>query len=279
MKLSYSTLACPAWSWQHAVDVARTLNYDGIEWRLVDGKMIDSDFPPGRAREITAAVTAAGLAVPALDTSVQLTAPPGARREAMLDDVRRYLTLAGHFAASFLRVFAGTYAQEIEDAQAQEWTQDALRALQPALDDTPVRLAIELHDCGWNRAEIRGVTSSDFITELIDAVGTRSAGVQWDVGNSIAEGEAPETTWSKIAPVLTYLQIKDMSRDSDGHWRYVPMGAGELPLASILDLVRASGFTGWVSFEWEKWWHPEIAEAEDVLPGFVSYMRSGPAGR
>jgi sugar phosphate isomerase/epimerase len=274
VKLSYSTLACPQWDWQRAIEVAHALRYDGIEWRLVDGKMIDSDFPPNQAEEIGAAVADYGLGVPALDTSIQLTIPPGARRNATVHDVRRYLVLAERFGASFLRVFAGTYGQEVEDALAQDWTQDVLRALEPALDDTSVRLAVELHDCGWNRAGVRGVTSSDFITRLIDAVGPKSAGVQWDVGNSIAEGEAPEVTWSKIAPFITYLQLKDMSKDANGTWTYVPVGEGELPLADILDLVRGSGFSGWVSFEWEKWWHPEIAEAEDVLPGFVAYVRS-----
>lgn len=278
MKLSYSTLACPAWEWRHAIEVAQSLGYDGIEWRLVDGKMIGPDFPVTLAGEIHTAMTAAGLEVPALDTSIQLTVAPGAERDALLADIRRYLVLAEAVDASFLRVFAGTYPPEIADAQAQEWTQDVLRALQPALDGTGVRLAIELHDCGWDRFGTRGVSSSDFITELVKTVGGDSAGVQWDIGNSIAEGEDPAETWRKVEPWLTYLQVKDMSQAVDGRWVYVPMGDGELPITGILDRVSAAGFDGWVSFEWEKWWHPEIAEPEDVLPGFVAYLRSYLAG-
>ncbi|MBF6063305.1 sugar phosphate isomerase/epimerase [Nocardia terpenica] len=273
MKFSYSTIACPQWSWQYALDQASTLGYDGIEWRLIDGKMVDADFPVETARTIAKATVAAGLGVPALDTSIQLTAAPGAERERVLDDSRRLLRLAAEFGAEHLRMFGGTYPETVADADALGWTQDALVALQPEARDSGVRIALELHDCGWDRAGSRGITSSRFLADVLSGVDVPEAGLQWDIANPFLEGEPAEQTWRNVRPWLLYLQVKDMVRGENG-WTYVPFGEGELPIGEIVDWITAAGFDGWFSFEWEKWWHPEIAEAETVLPGFVTWMKS-----
>ena len=37
MKTCFSTLSCPDWSWDHVVDEAARLGFDGFEPRVVDG--------------------------------------------------------------------------------------------------------------------------------------------------------------------------------------------------------------------------------------------------
>jgi sugar phosphate isomerase/epimerase len=271
MKLAFSTLACPGWTWRHAIERATALGYDGIEWRLVDGHMVDAHFPIGLARDIATTTSAAGLGVPALDSSIQLTAAPGTDRERVLADTRMLLRLAAAFGAEHLRVFAGTYPETVSEETAREWTRDALVALAPHARNAGVRIALELHDCGWDRAGIRGVTSSAFLAGVLTGLDMPEAGLQWDLGNPFLEGEPAGQTWEHVRPFLTYLQLKDMARADDG-WRYVPIGDGELPVGDIVEWVTASGFDGWASFEWEKWWHPELADADVVLPGFVAYM-------
>jgi len=32
-------------------------------------------------------------------------------------------------------------------------------------------------------------------------------------------------------------------------------------------------YSGYISFEWEKYWHPEIEEPEIALPDFMSAMK------
>jgi sugar phosphate isomerase/epimerase len=253
------------------VEQATALGYDGIEWRLVDGKMVDADFSIELAREISAATTAAGLGVPALDSSIQLTAAPGSEREAVLDDTRSLLRLAAAFGAEYLRVFAGSYPEEVSETDAHAWTRDALVELAPHARDAGVRIALELHDCGWDRAGTRGVTSSMFLAGVLREAGVPEAGLQWDLGNPFLEGEPAARTWENVRPFLTYLQLKDMIKTESG-WKYVPIGDGEVPVGDIVEWVVASGFDGWMSFEWEKWWHRDLAEAEAVLPGFVTHM-------
>ncbi|GAA0532667.1 sugar phosphate isomerase [Saccharopolyspora subtropica] len=274
MKLAYSTIACPSWSWQHAIDQAAFFGYDGIEWRLIDGAPVSADFSLEAARTIGKATAAAGLGVPALDSSIQLTAEPGEARDRMLEESRGMLRLAAAFGAEHLRFFAGTYPESVSDADALRWTQDALVALQPVARDTGVRMALELHDCGWDRVGTRGITSSRFLADVLSGVDVPEALLQWDLAGPFVEGEPADRTWEHVRSRLAYLQIKDISYNADGTWRYVPIGAGEMPVGDIVGMVTADGFDGWFSFEWEKWWHPELAEAETVLPGFLAQMNS-----
>jgi sugar phosphate isomerase/epimerase len=268
-KLSFSTLGCPKWTWREAIDNAARMGYDGIEWRLIDGTIIGPDLPESSARTVGRAVADAGLAVPALDTSIDVAAPDGPQRQRVLDQTRRMLELATHFGAAYLRVFPGAFPP---DAGAVDWLRDGLDALAGEVKATGVRLALEVHD-SRDAPGIRGVSCSELLRQALDGRDTTVAGIQWDIANSVLEGEPVGTTYDNVRPWLLYLQVKDMARNDSGGWTYVPMGEGDLPARDILAWLRRDGFDGWISFEWEKYWNPEIAEPEVALPGFLSYMR------
>jgi hypothetical protein len=40
----------------------------------------------------------------------------------------------------------------------------------------------------------------------------------------------------------------------------------------VVDALVRLGYEGYVSFEWEKYWHPEIEEPEISIPDFASAM-------
>ena len=58
-------------------------------------------------------------------------------------------------------------------------------------------------------------------------------------------------------------------RDAD----YVLFGEGEFPAQECAQALLRDGYAGWFSLEWEKAWHPEIANPEIALPGFPSRIR------
>ena len=55
--------------------------------------------------------------------------------------------------------------------------------------------------------------------------------------------------------------------------QYTEMGAGDIPLGPMLDLVLQGGYNGPLSVEWEKRWHPEILEPEVALPQYAAALR------
>jgi sugar phosphate isomerase/epimerase len=51
------------------------------------------------------------------------------------------------------------------------------------------------------------------------------------------------------------------------------LAAAGLPAAAVDTSIRLTGgYQGWVSVEWEKRWHPEIAEPEVALPQHLAVL-------
>jgi sugar phosphate isomerase/epimerase len=56
-------------------------------------------------------------------------------------------------------------------------------------------------------------------------------------------------------------------------WRYTLTGDGDIPLREIVKLLHDNGYDGWLTYEWEKRWHANIAPPEIALPQYVKVMR------
>jgi sugar phosphate isomerase/epimerase len=61
---------------------------------------------------------------------------------------------------------------------------------------------------------------------------------------------------------------------------YTKLGDGDVPVDKFLTRLMGIGYNGWVTFEWQKAWLPNIAEPEEVLPHAIQKMRewTRPAG-
>jgi sugar phosphate isomerase/epimerase len=82
--------------------------------------------------------------------------------------------------------------------------------------------------------------------------------------------------WANLGRRILLAQVKDARPDparADG-WQLVLLGEGEVPVRDMLALLSAGGYRGWVSVEWEKRWHPEIAEPELALPQHLTVLNT-----
>jgi sugar phosphate isomerase/epimerase len=50
-------------------------------------------------------------------------------------------------------------------------------------------------------------------------------------------------------------------------------GEGAFPLPELKGALQDLQYDRFLSFEWEKKWHPEIADAEIALPHFARWFR------
>jgi len=50
-------------------------------------------------------------------------------------------------------------------------------------------------------------------------------------------------------------------------------GDGNVSFAEALMTIERLNYDGYVSFEWEKYWRPEIEEPEVALPDFINAIR------
>jgi sugar phosphate isomerase/epimerase len=85
-------------------------------------------------------------------------------------------------------------------------------------------------------------------------------------------GETPAEVFANLSPRILLAQVKDARRTAGGEWQLVLLGAGEVPVAEMLGLLRAAGYPHWISAEWEKRWHPGIEEPEVALPQHLDLL-------
>jgi sugar phosphate isomerase/epimerase len=87
--------------------------------------------------------------------------------------------------------------------------------------------------------------------------------------------ESVAQTWANVGPWVRSVDFKDSVTDFEARlgYRYVQIGDGEIPLQDALQVLNAANFDGWLTFEWEKLWHPELADATAAFPEFITRIR------
>lgn len=259
-RLAFSTLAFPETDLATALSLGRSWGYAGVELRLIDGELIDPAMRLEARAQVKRTLAMAGLPVVAVDTSIRLTGErPGT-------ELRQFLELANDWEAPLVRVFGGALPGEGLARRARlETAARVLEAAAPAAERLGVAIGVETHDA---------FSASAVVAELLAAVDSAAVGAVWDSHHPHRAGERAADVWANLGRRILLAQVKDARSDpmrEDG-WQLVMLGEGEVPVRDMIVLLSAGGFQGWVSVEWEKRWHPEIAEPELALPQHLAVL-------
>lgn len=261
LRIAFSTLAFPDATLAEAASLGRSWGYAGIELRLVDGKLIDSSMPAAERTRVKRTTADAGLPIVAVDSSIQLTAGDPET------DLRRFLELANDWESPLVRIYGGPLAEEPGARRAQiEAAAGVLEVTAPLAERLGVGIAVETHDA---------FSASSVVAELLAMVDSRSVGALWDSHHPHRMGERPAEVYERLGPRVLHVQVKDARRSATqkGGWQLVLLGEGEVPVRKILGLLAAGGYNGWISVEWEKYWHREIEEPEIALPQHLRVLQ------
>ena len=207
---------------------------------MLDGEPIEPSLVDGATRR-----TLARTQVPlvSLDTSIEL-ARPFAR------DLEAALELAAEWGVPTVRVFGGSAGSP--DDIALRLDKELGRA-----EELGVTVLLETHDA---------FASAALVADVLRRVDSSSFAALWDVHHPYRVGESPEDVVRALGSRIRLVHIKDARRRRGDDWQLVPLGEGEVPVRESLAALRAVGYDGWLTVEWEKRWHPELAEPEDALP-------------
>ena len=253
-RIAFSTLAFPDADLATAVSLGHSWGYDGVELRLIDGELIDPAMPASARDRVKRTLAAAGLPAVAVDSSVRLAGEdPGA-------ELRQFLELASDWEAPLVRVFGGALPGDGPGRQARlEAAARVLEETAPAAERLGVAIGVETHDA---------FSASAVVAELLALVDSAAVGAVWDSHHPHRMGERPAEVYANLAGRVLLAQVKDARRapERDDGWQLVPLGDGEVPVREMLALLHDGGYRGWTSVEWEKRWHPEIAEPQIALP-------------
>ena len=260
-RIAFSTLAFPDADLATAVSLGRSWGYAGVELRLIDGELIDPAMPAESRARVKRTLASAGLPAVAVDSSIRLTGEdPG-------PGLRQFLELASDWEAPLVRVFGGALPGDEPGRRARlEAAARVLGEAAPAAERLGVAIGLETHDA---------FSASAVVAELLALVDSTAVGAVWDSHHPHRMGERAADVWANLGPRILLAQVKDARPDAgrDDGWQLVLLGDGEVPVRDMLDLLSAGGYQGWLSVEWEKRWHPEIAAPEVALPQHLAMLR------
>jgi sugar phosphate isomerase/epimerase len=267
LKLAFSTLGCPEWNLEQIAEAACNLGYQGIELRALGGSIDLLERPELQARALEqtrAFLQDQNLSICCVDTSCSFDAVDDGVRRENVEIALRHCELAAALGAPLIRVFPN----EIPEAATREETRDRIAAsLREVAKRAPlgVRIGLETHG-----DFARGQAAA----EIIRLVDEDNVGLVWDVANALAAGDSIEESARAVAPYLMHVHLRDARAVAGGeHWLPVLSGRGAVSFTEAIDALHGLAYQGYISFEWEKYWHPEIEEPEVAFEDFATAMK------
>ncbi|TXK39541.1 sugar phosphate isomerase/epimerase [Nonomuraea sp. C10] len=253
MRLAFSTLGMPGAGLDEAIETGLRAGCAGLELRLHPDTGVHAGLGGPERLSVRRRVEDAGLEIAALAGYVGVCEP--ADDEAVMAALRADLELAADLGAPAVRVFPRGDDPALGARR--------LKAVSGTAAELGVRVLVETHD--------KMATGAAVAALLAEAGTPATSGALWDLLHPWRHGESPAATLAALGPSLAYVQVKDAVSAADT--TPVPMWTGSVPLDEAGELLRAAGYRGWVSLEWERTWYPQVAPVEEILPGAAAWVR------
>lgn len=266
--LSFSTLGCPDWSFEKILDFAVANGYKGIEIRGIQRELDLTKAAPfsnaNNIRYTKKLVKDKGLSIINLGASASLHHSDTATRQKHIDEGKRFIDLASEISCPYVRIFPNNFPKEQEKNATMDLISKGLLELAGHANGSKVMVLLETHG---------DVIYVNDLVKIMESSEHKHTGLVWDIVNmwSVTK-EDPAVVYPQLKKYIRHTHIKDL-KTVDGKHVYTLIGEGDTPVLKAVDLLRKDGYKGYYSFEWEKLWHPEIAEPEIAFSHYAKKMR------
>ncbi|HEY0765847.1 MAG TPA: sugar phosphate isomerase/epimerase family protein, partial [Pyrinomonadaceae bacterium] len=268
MKLAFSTLGCPDWDLPRIIAAARKWGYDAVELRALGGSLDLLNRHEFSAQEIArtrADLHSQGIAVCCVDTSCTFHSPDTSERAAQVQLALAHAELGAQLGAPIIRVFPDRIQPGAQREETRDWIVSCLQEIAERMP-RDVDVALETHG-DFARAESA--------VEIATLANHPKVKLIWDVANSVAAGDTVRDAARTVQPYLAHIHLRDAKPVHGAeHWLPVLAGSGRISFSETLATIRELNYDGYISFEWEKYWHPEIEEPDIALPDFSNAIRN-----
>jgi len=251
MKLIFSTLICPEYTPEELKGLCDKWGLSGVEIRTGGDNKFDT-LPELAVTDIASSLCLFGY------------------NEEQLSGAKKLLLRMESDNVGAVRVFLGNFKRRYSDNEREIDYAGIVRMLQAMCDFAKGEIWVETHN---------EFATGKVLRKLMEDVSRPNCKIIWDVMHPFEDGELPRETFEYIKDYVAHVHIKDGRKRRDPEWHdfeYTPLGEGEVPIKEIINLMRAYGYKGGYSLEWENMWRDELKElnwsVDDILEKFVSYM-------
>ncbi len=264
MKLAFSTLGCPGWTWSDIYATAKDLNFDGIEVRGIANEMYVPNakrFDENHLDKTIKQLNDGDMKISMLTTGVAVGEDYDNALVEAFAEAKEYMDLASKLSCKYIRIMISSHPQP---------------------EDIDIDKSIELYNEMCRYGEDKGVTplmetngilaNSIAMQQFMDKIASKNKGVLWDIHHPYRFfNETPSQTYESIGKYIKYVHVKD-SVINDNDIVYRMMGYGDVPVFDALKLLKENGYDSFISLEWVKRWNPDLEEPGIVFAHYMSYM-------
>lgn len=264
MKVSFSTLGCPEWSWADITAMAKDLGFDGIEIRGVGKELYApkiKEFLPKNIEGTKKKLDEMGLSISCLTSSSCLFDESNIGDN--IKEAQEYIDTAAAIGTKYVRVLGDGQAEPKGDISL-DFLADSLVKLADYAKKKDVIVLVETNGA---------LSSSDKMAELMKKTGNVNIAVLWDIHHPYRfMGEPVEETYSKLKGFIKHVHIKDSVMEK-GTVKYKMTGHGDVPVAQAVKLLAKDNFDGYISYEWVKRWCAELEDPGVAFSQFINYIK------
>ena len=265
MKISFSTLGCPDFSWTDIYSLAKDFGFQGVEIRGLEGEDIFTSravpFRPENLQATKSLLKRLRLEICCFSAGCELRYAE--RREENAAEIRRYIALASALDTPYIRVLC-----EQGEAPTTDFDDNVvieqLKELAPEAEAAGVMLLLETNGAYSDTARL---------ADVLARIGHDSVAAVWDFNHPYRfNNELPETTINNLGAYIKHIHIKD-SVVENGKLIYKLVGEGDLPpMADYMKALLSLNYDGYVSLEWKKQYAPDLSDPGIVFPHYAHFM-------
>ena len=267
LPIAFSTLGCPDWDLARILAFAQKYGFSAIELRGLQGNMdlpTHALFAKDQIEATKRQFAASGIKIACVSSSARMGEEDATKRAKEIADAKRFVDLAVTLGAPYVRVFGDGATLPKHAAPGQELKSTVAMGLKELGDyagPKGVTVILESHD---------NFTSSATLSEVFAQADSPHVGLLWDAHHTfVTGGEDPAFTVEHLAKWIRHTHLKDSVQHGEDR-KYVLTGRGTVPVKTQIEALATIGYDGYLCFEWEKVWHPDL---EDPEIAFADYAR------
>ncbi|MBR5241615.1 MAG: sugar phosphate isomerase/epimerase [Clostridia bacterium] len=267
MKRGFSTVAFSKLDYNEIIEAAKNNNMSGVEIRLDSSNNLFG-HPASDTPMIAKAFRDSGIEISDIGTSVCVKG----YSEEIVTTFCKCLDVAKAVSARGARIFLANFLGKFTDVAPYDYD-GIVRVLKESCaygEKIGVEVWVETHN---------EFSTGEVLRKLWEDVGSENLRFIWDLIHPIERYESSEDTVKYIGDKIAHVHIKDGRKKDDKNeinYLYTKLGEGDLPTREMLTLLKAIGYDGYLSLEWEAAWRAEIkatyTEPDVLLSDFNAYL-------
>jgi len=267
MQLCGHTMGTPALDIRASIDLFADLGLQGIEVRCAeDGHIHLETLTERAAGEIRRYAEQRRVNVACLTPYYKDFGSDEATRQT-LEGFRIACRAATWLGCPLVRAMGGVWP--VEGREKDDLWDRTVAGLQQAGDIAAqfgVKLAVE------NHIGTLSMSAQD-TADLVEAVAHPHVGILLDYyWNVVAGDDCPGRAVQVQAPYLLHCHVKNMVWENGSH-KTVLLEDGIIDWTEVIRALKAAGFDGYLSDEYEKFWKPEFPEPHVGMQRNAAYLR------